>query len=96
MNNDQTIYRIPPKLSARYLLGGFTPAALVLIAGTGIVTIIMALNGAPFFLLIPAVLLVSNWRPTAEKSIWEMIMLRINYFNNDNIYSLEECKKIWK
>lgn len=96
MKNDQSIYLIPPKLSARYLLGGFTPGALVLIASTGIVTMIMAFNGAPFFLLIPAVTLVFNWRPTAEKSVWEMLMLRFMYFNSDNIYSLEECKKLWK
>lgn len=96
MNNEQTVYRIPPKLSARYLLGGFTPWALVLIASTGIVTMIFALNGAPLFLLIPAAFLVCNWRPTGEKSIWQMLMLRFNYFNSDNIYSLEECKRIWK
>lgn len=94
--NKETVYRVPPKLGERFLLGGFPPSTLGLVLGTGFVAMILALNGAPIFLIIPAALLVFNWRPSADKTIWQMLMLRFNYFNSDNIYSLEECKRIWK
>ncbi|MFA9380263.1 MAG: hypothetical protein ACERKO_04300 [Acetanaerobacterium sp.] len=93
---ENDVYRVPPKLGDRFLLGGFPPSTLGLVMGTGFVAMILALNGAPVFIAIPAALLIFNWRPTAEKTVWQIIMLRFNYFNADNIYSLEECRKLWK
>lgn len=96
MTNEPTIYRVPPKLGEGFLLGGFAPSALILALGTGFVGLILAMSGAPVFLAIPAAILIMNWRPSADKTVWQMLMLRFNYFNSDNIYSLEECKKLWK
>lgn len=96
MTNETTIYRVPPKLGEGFLLGGFAPSTLGLALGTGFVGLILAMKGAPVFLAIPAAILVMNWRPTAEKTVWQILMLRINFFNNDNLFSLEECKKLWK
>lgn len=96
MKEEQQIYRIPPKLEGKYFMGGFTPPILLLVMGTGFVGLILTMSGAPIFLVIPGCILIFNWRPTGEKSVWQMLMLRINYFNRDNSYSLEECKKSWK
>lgn len=94
---DKQQYLVPPRFNDKYLLGGFyTVTHLIAIIGTGFFTLIMAMKGAGFLLVIPATLLVMCLRPTSEITVWQYLLLRFNYFNADNMFSLEECKKLWK
>lgn len=96
---EQEKYFIPPKFSEEFMLWGYTLYEMLAILVSGFITLMMALHGAPLMLLIPATIAGMFYKPknwNDGNSFIQALRLRIRYFNGDNMYSLEECKKLWK
>lgn len=92
-------YFIPPKFSDQFMLFGYTVTEMMVIMGTGLIALRITLNGSPQALLVPAIIAGVCYKPHFwydGKSFLQGLMMRINYYNSDNMYSLEECRKRWK
>ncbi|MBE6905009.1 MAG: hypothetical protein E7476_01845 [Ruminococcaceae bacterium] len=92
--DNKKVYYIPPKLNRSYQLGGFTVMELILFFAIGIGAWLLAFNGFPSLLSVPAVLLVLHWRASPDgRNVKQLLAMRLRYFKRDHRYSLQECEK---
>lgn len=95
--NEKSVYRVPPKLTGKFLLGGlYTLYEMIAIILTGFFAISFATKGISLPLLVPAAFVTICFRPFSERTIGQLLMVRINFYREEQEFGLQECKRIWQ
>lgn len=95
---EKEIYFVPVKLSEQFKLFGLTVNEMLLVLSSGVLCFILALQGAFVLIAVPLFIFVFSLKVEKyhNKPIWQVLLMVYRFHHTDNMYSLEECKRLWK